>query len=134
MSPKHEARLPLAFIPAGSEVRLVALGDEIDPLQREQLTAYGLAENRPLKVLQQRPMTVILAEEVELALEGEGLAIANLLKDAGLVETTSEALRMIKQGAVKVDGDKLEDGKALIGAGTAVYQVGKRKFARVTVK
>ena len=60
--------------------------------------------------------------EVELALEGEGVA------------TTSEALRMIKQGAVKVDGEKLDDGKALIGAGTAVYQVGKRKFARVTVK
>ncbi|WP_323943121.1 tyrosine--tRNA ligase [Aeromonas hydrophila] len=72
--------------------------------------------------------------EVELALEGEGLAIANLLKDADLVATTSEALRMIKQGAVKVDGEKLDDGKALIGAGTAVYQVGKRKFARVTVK
>ncbi|MCS3458075.1 tyrosine--tRNA ligase [Aeromonas sp. BIGb0445] len=72
--------------------------------------------------------------EVELALEGDGLAIANLLKGAGLVETTSEALRMIKQGAVKVDGDKLDDGKALIAAGTAVYQVGKRKFARVTVK
>ncbi|WP_421183838.1 tyrosine--tRNA ligase [Aeromonas dhakensis] len=72
--------------------------------------------------------------EVELALEGEGLAIANLLKDADLVATTSEALRMIKQGAVKVDGEKLEDGKALISAGTAVYQVGKRKFARVTVK
>ncbi len=69
MSPKDEVRLPLAFIPAGSEVRLAAFGDEIDPLQREQLTAYGLAENRPLKVLQQRPMTVILAEEVELALE-----------------------------------------------------------------
>ncbi|MBL0516631.1 tyrosine--tRNA ligase [Aeromonas caviae] len=72
--------------------------------------------------------------EVELALEGEGLAIANLLKDADLVATTSEALRMIKQGAVKVDGEKLDDGKALIRAGTAVYQVGKRKFARVTVK
>ncbi len=72
--------------------------------------------------------------EVELALEGEGLAIANLLKDADLVATTSEALRMIKQGAVKVDGEKLDDGKALIGVGTAVYQVGKRKFARVTVK
>ncbi|MBW3775451.1 tyrosine--tRNA ligase [Aeromonas veronii] len=72
--------------------------------------------------------------EIELALEGEGLAIANLLKEADLVATTSEALRMIKQGAVKVDGEKLEDGKALIGAGTAVYQVGKRKFARVTVK
>ena len=69
MSPKHEARLPLAFIPPGTEVVLAALGDEIDPLQREQLTAYGLAENRPLRVLQQKPMTVILADEVELALE-----------------------------------------------------------------
>jgi hypothetical protein len=69
MSTKHEARLPLAFIPPGTDVRLAALGDEIDPLQREQLTAYGLAENRPLRVLQQRPMTVILADEVELALE-----------------------------------------------------------------
>lgn len=69
MSPKPEARLPLAFIPPGTAVRLAALGDEIDPLQREQLTAYGLAAGRPLKVLQQRPMTVILADEVELALE-----------------------------------------------------------------
>ena len=69
MSPQHDARLPLAFIPPGSEVRLATLGAEIDPLQREQLTAYGLAENRPIRVLQQKPMTVILAEEVELALE-----------------------------------------------------------------
>jgi Fe2+ transport system protein FeoA len=69
MSPKHEARLPLAFIPPGSVVRLAGFGDEIDALQREQLTAYGLAESRPLTVLQQRPMTVILADEVELALE-----------------------------------------------------------------
>ena len=69
MTTRHEARLPLAFIPPGSEVCLAAFGEEIDPLQREQLTAYGLAESRPLKVLQQRPMMVILAEEVELALE-----------------------------------------------------------------
>ena len=69
MSQKHEARLPLAFIAPGAVVFLAAFGDEIDPLQREQLTAYGLAESRPLKVLQQRPMTVILAEEIELALE-----------------------------------------------------------------
>lgn len=71
--------------------------------------------------------------ELTLALEGEGMPVANLLKEAGLVETTSEALRMIKQGAVKIDGEKLDDGKALIAAGTAVYQVGKRKFARVTL-
>lgn len=63
------ARLPLAFIPAGQQVCLAELGDEIDPLQREQLTAYGLALGQALKVLQQRPMTVILADEVELALE-----------------------------------------------------------------
>lgn len=71
--------------------------------------------------------------EVTLNAGAEGIAIANLLKDAGLVGSTSEALRMIKQGAVKVDGDKLEDGKLVVNAGEAVYQVGKRKFARVTV-
>lgn len=65
----HQALVPLAFIPPGQEVRLASLGDEIDPHQREQLTAYGLAENRPVRVLQQKPMTVILADEVELALE-----------------------------------------------------------------
>jgi len=73
MSPKStthaSARLPLAFIPAGQRVCLAELGDEIDPLLREQLTAYGLATGQPLTVLQQRPMTVILADEVELALE-----------------------------------------------------------------
>ena len=67
--PQHAARLPLAFIPPGQQVRLTAFGDEIDPLQREQLIAYGLAEGRLLRVLQQRPMTVILADEIELALE-----------------------------------------------------------------
>lgn len=61
--------LPLAFIAPGTAVRLAALGEEIDPVQREQLAAYGLAPDRPLKVLQQQPLTVILAEEVELALE-----------------------------------------------------------------
>ena len=71
--------------------------------------------------------------EVTLNAGAEGIGIANLLKDAGLVASTSEALRMIKQGAVKVDGDKLEDGKLQVQPGQAVYQVGKRKFAKVTV-
>lgn len=62
------------------------------------------------------------------------IAIANLLKEAGLVETTSEAIRMINQGGVKIDGKKINDSKLKIAASTAVYQVGKRKFARVTVK
>ncbi|QIZ77616.1 tyrosine--tRNA ligase [Ferrimonas lipolytica] len=62
-----------------------------------------------------------------------GLPIANLLKEAELVKTTSEAMRMIKQGAVKIDGEKVEDAKLVPAAGTAVYQIGKRKFARITI-
>lgn len=61
------------------------------------------------------------------------IAIANLLKEAGLVASTSEAMRMIKQGAAKIDGEKVADNKVQVASGTtAVYQVGKRKFARVT--
>lgn len=73
----------------------------------------------------------------ELTIETGGgeIAIANLLKDAGLVASTSEAMRMIKQGAAKIDGTKVADNKLQIAAGTeGVFQVGKRKFAKVTVK
>ncbi len=63
-----------------------------------------------------------------------GYPIANLLKDAGLVSSTSEANRMIKQGAVRVDGEKVAGPSLVITPGAAsVYQVGKRKFARVSV-
>ncbi|WP_019281122.1 tyrosine--tRNA ligase [Vibrio anguillarum] len=63
-----------------------------------------------------------------------GIAITNLLKEAGLVASTSDAMRMIKQGGAKQDGEKIDDSKNVPAAGTYVYQVGKRKFARVTVK
>ena len=63
-----------------------------------------------------------------------GLGLAHLLKEAGLVTSTSEAFRMIKQGAVRIDGERVEDQGMNVDAGTAhVYQVGKRKFARVLV-
>lgn len=72
--------------------------------------------------------------EVSLEIEGEGYAIANLLKDAGLVASTSEAMRMIKQGAVKIDGEKVADNKLTFSeAKEAVFQVGKRKFAKVSL-
>jgi len=72
--------------------------------------------------------------ELELTAEGGEIAIANLLKEAGLVASTSEAMRMIKQGAVKIDGEKVADNKLMLAAGSeAVYQVGKRKFAKVTL-
>ncbi|HCH03144.1 MAG TPA: tyrosine--tRNA ligase [Vibrio sp.] len=63
-----------------------------------------------------------------------GMAIGNVLKEAGLVGSTSDAMRMIRQGAAKIDGAKIEDTKLVPEAGTAVYQVGKRKFARITIK
>ena len=63
----------------------------------------------------------------------KGIKVANLLKDSNLVSSTSEAFRMIKQGAVKVDGEKLTDKDLAPDEGTLVFQVGKRKFARVTI-
>ena len=61
-----------------------------------------------------------------------GIGIAQLLKQAGLTPSTSEALRMIEQGGVKIDGAKVSDRSLVLPAGTsAVFQVGKRKFARV---
>ncbi|MEJ2061506.1 MAG: tyrosine--tRNA ligase [Gammaproteobacteria bacterium] len=72
--------------------------------------------------------------EVAFSAPVEGMPVANLLKEAGLVASTSEALRMIKQGAVRIDGERLEDRDLKIQTGTTqVYQVGKRRFARVSV-
>lgn len=71
-------------------------------------------------------------EEIELSV-GEGIAIANLLKELGFVKSTSDAMRMIKQGAAKIDGEKIEDTRLQLTAGTSgIFQVGKRKFAKVT--
>ena len=61
-------------------------------------------------------------------------SLANLLKDAGLVESTSEALRLIKQNAVKCEGEVIADPKMQLVPGTKVYQVGKRRFARITIE
>ncbi|MCG9723410.1 tyrosine--tRNA ligase [Shewanella sp. Isolate7] len=72
-------------------------------------------------------------QEIEIA-AGDGIGIANVLKDAGLVSSTSEAMRMIKQGAAKLDGEKIEDSRQQLSAGlTGVFQVGKRKFAKITL-
>jgi tyrosyl-tRNA synthetase len=69
-----------------------------------------------------------------VAIEGDSAGIANVLKEAQLVASTSEAFRMIQQGGVKADGEKVEDkGFALVKGTTVVLQVGKRKFARVTL-
>ena len=72
--------------------------------------------------------------ELVLDLESAQMGIASVLKAAGMVASTSEAMRMIKQGAVKINGDKVEDSKLQCESGSAaVFQVGKRKFARITL-
>ena len=72
--------------------------------------------------------------DVSLGCQDGKLAITHLLKGAGLVSSTSDATRMIKQGAVKIDGQRIEDYSLQLDAGTThTYQVGKRKFARVSL-
>ena len=71
-------------------------------------------------------------EMPEVVLPG-GLPIAQVLKQAGLTASTTEAQRMIEQGGVKIDGEKASDKALKLAAGVYVIQVGKRKFARVTI-
>jgi tyrosyl-tRNA synthetase len=72
--------------------------------------------------------------EFKLGLGKDGLSIGHLLKQSGLTASTSEAMRMIKQGAVKLDGEKVTDRETVFTkAGSFVVQVGKRKFARITL-
>ena len=73
--------------------------------------------------------------EVTLHANGAGMPIAQVAKQAGIVESTSEALRLIAQRGLKVDGDVVGDKTLVVAAGsTVVVQAGRRKFARVTVK
>jgi Fe2+ transport system protein FeoA len=71
MSPRspHVARVPLSFLLPGATAHVEDIDDAVSATQREQLVAYGLAPGRPLVVLQQRPMTIVMIDEVELALE-----------------------------------------------------------------
>jgi tyrosyl-tRNA synthetase len=71
-------------------------------------------------------------DEIEIKVSDKGVVFANLLKEIKLVSSTSDAHRMIKQAAVKIDGERVDDGKQILQEGfSAVIQVGKRKFARV---
>jgi len=82
---------------------------------------------------QRRAAGGIPDEVPEVALSGAPMAIGALLKAAGLVPSTSEGLRLVEQGGVRIDGGVVSDKGLKVGAGTVVVQVGKRKFARVTL-
>lgn len=73
--------------------------------------------------------------ELEVVIDGASIGISQLLKQAGLVESTSEAMRAVQQGGVKLDSVKVEDKNLPVAKGvTVVAQVGKRKFAKITIK
>lgn len=73
--------------------------------------------------------------EVTLQTENGEMGIAHILKNAGLCSSTSDAIRMVKQGAAKLNGVKISDPKQIFSAGThEVFQVGKRKFAKIKLK
>lgn len=93
-------------------------------------TAANAAEQEFINRFQKGAMP---DEMPEFTFEGE-MGLSTLLKEAGLVPSTSEAIRSAQQGGVKIDGEKVEDVRQNAPKGTFVYQVGKRKFARVTVK
>lgn len=74
-------------------------------------------------------------EEITLSIPEDNIALSNLLKTTGLAPSTSEAMRLIKQGGVKINGQKVEDTGLRINKGTKhIYQAGKRKFAKISIK
>lgn len=109
------------------------LAKEIIARFHDQAAAES-AQNEFIARFQQGAMPEEIDEKTVSATEGD-IPIANLLKEASLVASTSEAFRMIKQGAVKIDGGRIEDKGLRIKVGSChVYQVGKRRFAKVLVE
>ena len=97
----------------------------------------NLAESAKDEFIARFQKGALPSEMPEHALEASDgvMGIAHILKNAGLVTSTSEAFRMIKQGAVRIDGERVIDKDCNISSGsTHIYQVGKRRFAKVSLK
>ena len=108
------------------------LGEEIIARFHDQAAAVKARENFIARFRKGAMPDDI--EEVTLTVPEDGMLIANVLKEAGLVSSTSDGMRMLKQGAVKIDGERVEDKSLRLPAGTqCICQVGKRRFARVTL-
>jgi tyrosyl-tRNA synthetase len=104
-------------------------------LAREIVTRFhgSAAADAAEQDFQNRARGGIPDEVAEVSLSGAPLAIGALLKQAGLAPSTTEALRLVGQGGVRIDGAVVSDRGLRVEAGTCVVQVGKRKFARVTL-
>ena len=86
------------------------------------------------QVFEQRFKHNVMPDDLATIELQHGLAIPNVLKEAGLVASTSEAIRLIRQGAVKIEGQKMTDTQLIPKEGTEMYQVGKRRFARICLE
>ena len=92
------------------------------------------AKEEFINQFQKREMPSEIERKV-VRVSGDGILIATLIKDAGLATSNSEALRLLKQGAVRVDGERAHNREQLFKSGDSlVFQVGKRRFARVILK
>ncbi|WP_347986898.1 tyrosine--tRNA ligase [Methylomonas sp. AM2-LC] len=130
--PRHEIEAWQQACQEGANPRnyKVALGQEIVARFHGEQAGKKVLENFEARF--QRGAIPDDIQELEIKVSAEGLPIANILKEAGLVASTSEAMRLIKQGAVKISGEKLDDPKLVIALNNhSVYQVGKLKFARI---
>ncbi len=108
------------------------LGRELVGRFHSQAAARKAAENFVERFRQGRLPDEI--PECEVKSDDGRLMIGHLLKSSGLTKSTAESLRMIKQGAVRIDQQRIEDPKLVVAAGeTLIVQVGKRRIARVTV-
>jgi tyrosyl-tRNA synthetase len=128
-----------------AEAEIAALKAEVDAgrnpkdakvLLAREITArfHGMAAADAAETDFQRRAAGGVPDQIpEVTLSGAPLAIGALLKQAGLVPSTSEAMRMIEQGGVRVDGGVVADKGLKLTAGVYVVQVGKRKFARLTL-
>ena len=94
---------------------------------------YRIYDNLEIEQFQKKQIPDDI-EEVKLIIASSSIALPNLLKDSGMLKSTSEAMRLIKQGAVKIDEQKIEDPKFQVEKGTnQTYQVGKRNFKKINV-
>ncbi|RUO30162.1 tyrosine--tRNA ligase [Aliidiomarina sanyensis] len=131
--PTEELTALKAAVEAGANPRdaKVALAKEIIARFHDQAAADA-AEQDFVQRFQKNAIPDDMPE-LTLTLPADQRGLANVLKEAGLVASTSEAMRMVKQNAVRIDGEKVTDARIDCAAGPAVYQVGKRKFARITL-
>ena len=106
----------------------VALGQEIVARFHHQAAA-----EKALEDFNHRAKGGVPDDIPEVSMDGAPIGVGQFLKQANLVPSTSEAMRNIEQGGVKIDGATVSDKALKLNAGTYVVQVGKRRFAKVTL-